>query len=293
MRLAVTGATGLIGQRLIRALRDRGDEVVGLSRSGSEGVAWDATSGPPPAGALDGCDAVVHLAGEPVAQRWNDEVKERIRASRVDGTRNLVAGLAAADPCPSVLVCASAVGYYGDRGDEILTEDAAPGDDFLARVCVDWESAARGAQEHGVRVVSLRTGIVLDAEGGALAEMLTPFKLGVGGRVGDGRQWMPWIHIDDLVGLYLAAIENDGWSGTFNASAPAPVQNRDFTKALGKVLGRPTVLPVPKLALRIRFGEMAEVVATGQRVVPARALAAGHAFAHTDLESALRYALRS
>ncbi len=292
MRVAVTGATGLIGRRLVKALRDRGDEVVGLSRSGSEGVAWDAAAGPAPASALSGCDAVVHLAGEPVAQRWTAAAKERIRASREEGTRNLVAGLRAADPRPGVLASASGVGYYGARGDEVVTEEQPPGEDFLARVCVAWEREAQAAQELGMRVAVLRTGVVLDRGGGALGKMLLPFRLGIGGPVAGGRQWMPWIALDDMVGLYLAAIDDPAWSGAFNGSAPEPVTNGAFSKALGRALHRPAIAPVPGLALRTLYGEMGMIVTTGQRAVPSRALAAGHTFAYTDVESALRAALR-
>jgi uncharacterized protein len=282
VRVAVTGATGLIGTRLSAALRARGDEVTAMS----------LREGAPPPGALAGHDAVVHLAGEPVAQRWTKAARERIRASREDGTRGLVAAIAAADPRPSVLVSASGVGYYGSRGDERLDEDAAPGDDFLAQVCVAWEREANAAREHDVRVVTVRTGVVLDRAGGALAKMLPPFRLGVGGPVAGGRQYLPWIHIDDLVGIYLAAIDEPAWTGPVNATAPEPVTNASFSKALGRALHRPAFAPVPALAIRALYGDMAEIVTEGQRAVPRRALELGYDFEHPDLDEALADALR-
>ncbi|ADB51284.1 TIGR01777 family oxidoreductase [Conexibacter woesei] len=301
MRVTVTGATGLIGPRLVAALQRRGDEVTVLSRSperaraalgGSvDAVAWDPLADPAPAAALAGRDGVVHLAGEPVAQRWSDEAKERIRSSRERGTANLVAGLRAAEPRPVVLVSASAVGYYGAHGDEEVDEDTPAGADFLAQVCAAWEREAAAAEQLGVRVVRLRTGVVLDPDGGALAKMLPPFKLGAGGPVAGGRQYMPWIHRDDLVGLYLAALGDGDWHGPFNATAPAPVTNAEFSKELGRALHRPAVAPVPRVALKLLYGEMESIVTTGQRAVPRRALAHGHAFAHPQLAEALRSAL--
>ncbi|MBS1870690.1 MAG: TIGR01777 family oxidoreductase [Actinobacteria bacterium] len=302
MRVTVTGATGLIGTRLVAALARRGDEVTVLSRdpgrararlgSGIEAVRWDALGEPAPASALAGRDGVVHLAGEPVAQRWSTAAKERIRTSREVGTANLVAGLRSAEPRPRALVSASAVGYYGPRGDEEVPESDPPGEDFLAEVCVAWERAAQAAVELGVRVAIVRTGVVLDPDGGALAKMLPPFKAGVGGPVAGGRQWMPWIHVDDLVGLYLAALDGGPeWSGPLNGSAPAPATNRDFSKALGRALHRPALTPVPRLALRALYGEMEQIVTSGQRAVPQRPLALGHAYAHPQLDEALRSAL--
>jgi len=301
MRVTLTGATGLIGTRLVAALARRGDEVTVLSRdpararqqlgSGIEAERWDALHEPAPAPALAGRDGVIHLAGEPVAQRWSAAAKERIRTSRESGTANLVAGLRSAEPRPRVLVSASAVGYYGPRGDEQVTEDEPPGDDFLAQVCAVWERTAQGAAELGVRVAIVRTGIVLDPHGGALAKMLPPFRAGVGGPVAGGDQWMPWIHIDDLVGLYLAALDGAAWSGPFNAAAPHPVTNRDFSKALGRALHRPALAPVPRFALRALYGEMEQIVTTGQRALPSRPLALGYAFAHPRLDEALRSAL--
>jgi uncharacterized protein (TIGR01777 family) len=282
MRVAITGASGLIGSRIGDALRARGDEVVGVS----------LRSGTPDPATFAGLDGVVHLAGEPVAQRWTEEAREGIRSSRVEGTRALVEALGAADPSPRVLVSASAVGYYGSRGDERLDESAAPGDDFLAQVCIGWEREAQAATDRGIRVVNVRTGVVLAKSGGALAKMLLPFRLGIGGPVAGGRQYMPWIHIDDLVGIYVAALDNETWSGPVNASAPEPVTNAAFSKALGRALHRPAVAPVPAFAIRLLYGDMAEIVTEGQRAIPARPLELGYTFAHPDLDEALADALR-
>jgi uncharacterized protein len=299
MDVTLTGATGRIGTSLVRALRERGDGVTVLSRSpdragealGVPAVGWDPLAGPAPAGALAGRDAVVHLAGEDVAQRWSDDARRRILESREVGTRNLVAGLRAADPRPAALVSASAVGFYGKHGDEELPEDTPPGDDFLAGVCVAWEREADAAAELGLRVAKLRTGVVLDREGGALAKMLPFFKAGIGGPVAGGRQYLPWIHVDDVVGLYLAALDGEGWSGAYNGTAPAPVTNKEFSHRLGKALHRPAVAPVPAFAIRLLYGDMAEIVTEGQRAVPRRPLAQGFAFRHPDLDEALRAAL--
>jgi uncharacterized protein (TIGR01777 family) len=301
MRVTMTGATGLIGPRLVQALHRRGDEVTVLTRNpekaraalaGVQAVGWsDPVSEPAPAEALAGRDAVIHLAGEPVAQRWSDEARERIRASREAGTRNLVAGLRAAEPRPSVLVSSSAVGYYGKHGDEEVPESTPAGDDFLAEVCVGWEREAQAAAELGLRVALVRTGIVLDPDGGALAKMLPFFRLGIGGPVAGGRQYMPWIHLDDLVGLYLQALDGADWTGPVNGAAPRPVTNREFSRTLGRVLGRPAFAPVPELAIRALYGQMAEIVAEGQRAVPQRPLQLGYTFRYSELEPALRSAL--
>ena len=293
MKIAITGATGFLGAAIARALASDGFEVCALGRRPAavpaiEFKEWDALRGEPPAGALAGATAVVHLAGEPVAQRWNEEVKRRIRDSRVAGTRNLVAGLARLDPRPEVLVSASAVGIYGSRGEETLTEDAPPGTGFLPEVCQAWEAEAQGASILGIRVVILRIGMVLGPGGGALKAMLMPFRLGLGGPLGSGRQWLPWIHIDDVVGLVRFAIRTPGLSGPVNATAPSPVRNRDFSRALGRALRRPAVLPVPEFAIRLLYGEMAEIVLASQRVLPRKALAAGYAFRRQDLDAALR-----
>ena len=293
MRVTLTGASGLIGTRLADRLRARGDEVTTLSRKPTTpgAIAWQPEDEPAPAAALAGRDAVVHLAGENVAQRWSDDAKRAIRSSRERGTRNLVAGIAAAEPRPRVLVSSSAVGYYGPHGDERLDETAPPGTGFLPEVCVIWEREAQHAAELGLRVVTVRTGVVLDRSGGALAKMLPFFKLGVGGPVAGGDQYMAWIHVDDVVGLYRAALDGEEWAGAVNASAPEPVTNKVFSKALGRALRRPAFAPVPSLAVRTLYGEMAEIVTEGQRVVPRRAQELGYAFAHPDLEEALRSAL--
>jgi uncharacterized protein len=300
MNVTLTGATGLIGAAIVRALRARGDAVTVLSRDPERARAalgdveahpWQPLQEPAPTAALSGRDAVVHLAGESVAQRWTDEARRAIVDSREIGTRNLVAGIGAAEPRPAALVSASAVGYYGPRGDEPVTEDAPPGDDFLAGVCVAWEREAALAAEHGLRVAMLRTGVALDQQGGALAKMLPFFRLGIGGPVAGGRQYMPWIHADDIVGLYLAALDDPAWEGASNACAPEPVTNREFSRALGHALHRPAFAPVPGLAVRALYGDMAEIVTSGQRAVPMRALERGYAFRHTDLEQALRDAV--
>lgn len=301
MKVTVTGATGLIGSRLVARLRERGDEVTVLSRDPERAraslgklagaVAWSPTDGPPPSAALAGRDGVVHLAGENVAQRWSAGAKARIRETRASGTRNLVAGLRDAEPRPGALVSASAVGYYGPRGDERLDESAPPGEDFLAEVVEAWEREAQAAAELGVRVVCVRTGVVLDRAGGALAKMLPPFRAGVGGPVAGGRQYVPWIHADDVAGIYLAALDRPDWSGPVNAAAPEPATNRDFSQALGRALHRPALAPVPALALKLLYGEMAQVVTTGQRAVPARALELGYRFEHPELDEALAAAL--
>jgi uncharacterized protein (TIGR01777 family) len=300
VRVAITGATGLIGSRIVRALQARGDEVTVLSRDALrarealgdvDAHAWTPLDGPAPAAALSGRDGVIHLAGENVAQRWTDAARRRIHDTRELGTRNLVAGLRDADPRPRALVSASGVDYYGPGGDEPLTEDAPPGDGFLAHVCATWEREAQAARELGLRVVNVRTAVVLDASGGALRKMLPFFRLGIGGPVAGGRQYMPWIHADDIVGLYLAALDDESWSGPVNAGAPDPPTNREFSRALGRALHRPAIAPIPALAVRVLYGDMAEIVTAGQRIVPARALEHGYAFRRTELEPALRDAL--
>jgi hypothetical protein len=300
MRVTLTGASGLIGTNLVRALSARGDDVTVLSRDpdrasdtlGVAAEAWQPTAGPAPVAALAGRDAIVHLAGERVDQRWSDSARQAIRASRELGTRNLVDGLRGAEPRPEVLVCSSAVGYYGPHGDEVVDESTRGADgDFLGEVCAAWEHEAERAEELGMRVVRVRTGVVLDADGGALARMLTPFKLGVGGPIAGGDQYMPWIHVDDLVGIYLAAIDGADWTGPVNGSAPEPVTNAVFSRALGRALHRPALLPVPGFALQLLYGDMAEVVTEGQRAVPRRPLDLGYDFRHPDLDEALRDAL--
>jgi uncharacterized protein (TIGR01777 family) len=293
MRIAITGATGLIGSRLVAELQQRGDTVIAVSRDperasgqlGVEGRARDELS-------VVVVDAFVNLAGEPLDQRWTAERKEQIRSSRVAATEALVAAMAKADPRPRVLVSASAAGYYGDRGDDELDESAPPGDDFLASLCVDWERAADAAADLGLRVVKIRTGIVLDRAGGALRKMVPPFNAGLGGPVAGGRQYTPWIALDDLVGMYVAALYSEEWSGAVNACAPDPATNAEFTRALGRALHRPAVVPVPEFALKVLFGEMASVVTASQRMVPRRALELGYEFRHPQLHEAMRTALR-
>jgi uncharacterized protein (TIGR01777 family) len=240
---------------------------------------------------LRDAEAVIHLAGEPVAQRWTAEAKRRIRESRIEGTRNLVQAMAKLPRAPQALICASAVGYYGSRGDETLTEQSAPGAGFLPEVCTAWESAAAGAEPLGIRVVSLRTGVVLARHGGALARMLPPFRMGVGGRLGSGRQWMSWIHLEDLCEMYCFAAEQPV-RGALNGVAPQPVTNADFTRVLGSVLHRPAVFPVPPIALRLLFGEMSEVLLASQRILPKAAGEAGFRFRFSQLDAALADALR-
>ncbi|MGI8594904.1 MAG: TIGR01777 family oxidoreductase [Solirubrobacteraceae bacterium] len=299
MKVAVTGATGLIGSRIVEQLTTRGDEVTVLSRDperarealGVDARAWDPEEEAAPAAALAGRDGVVHLLGENVAQRWSDDARARIASSREVGTRNLVAGLRAAQPQPAVLVSASASGYYGPHGDERVTEEQPPADDFLGAVCARWEAEAQEAEALGMRVALMRNGIVLDGRGGALKRMLLPFRLGVGGPIAGGRQYMPWIAAADVAGMYLAALDGSRWSGPVNVTAPEPVTNRDFSKALGRALGRPAIAPVPAVTLKLLYGEMAQVVLTGVRAVPARAQELGYAFRHADLDEALRVAL--
>lgn len=295
MQVTVTGATGRIGSHLVAALKARGDAVTVLSRDperaaeqlGVEALAWDAENETAPMPALVGRDAVVHLAGEDVGQRWSKDVKARILSSREGGTRSLVHAIFDAKPRPPVLVCASASGYYGARGDEPVDETSPPGRDWLADVVVRWEAQADTAKL-GARVVKVRTGIVLDAGGGALAKMLPPFKAGLGGPIGGGRQYMPWIHLDDLVGIYLAAIDSADFAGPINASAPDPVTNKDFSHALGRALHRPAIAPVPAFTIKALYGEMSQIVLKGVRMVPGRAAELGYAFAHPDLDEALR-----
>ncbi len=296
MLIAITGAGGLVGRALVPFLTTGGDEVVRLVRrdpSSEDEVAWSPADGTVDTRGLRGVDAVVHLAGEGIADgRWNAAKKERIRASRVDGTAAIAKAIASMDEPPRVLVCASAIGFYGDRGDEELTEDSAAGTGFLPEVCQAWEDAAAPAREAGIRVVNLRIGIVLSARGGALHKMLTPFKLGAGGVIGSGDQWMSWIAIDDVLGAIRHAIAQEQMTGPVNVVAPQPVTNRTFTKTLGRVLRRPTVLPLPAFAVRLVFGQMGEdLLIAGQRVLPRRLAAHGYALQYTDLETALRHQL--
>jgi uncharacterized protein len=301
MRITVTGATGTIGTAAVQAMRSRGDEVVALVRDTTrarsklgEGVRlepWpDPKEASPPVAAMQNADAVLHLLGEPIDQRWTDDAKREIRDSRVLSTRSLVSALAAIDPArrPRVLLSQSAVGYYGVHGDEPVDESTPAGGDFLAGVVRDWEREAAAAADSGVRVACTRTGVVLSPHGGALSKMLPPFKLGVGGPVAGGRQYIPWIHIDDVVGGMLRCIDDDRAQGAVNLSAPAPATNAELSHALGHVLRRPAVVPVPALALKARYGEMAVIVLTGQRAIPAKLEQLGYAFKFPELEPALR-----
>jgi uncharacterized protein (TIGR01777 family) len=295
MNITITGATGFIGRRLINRLAAEPHQLHALSRHtsikfGDTAVwitKWDPTAEDPPPETVANADAIVHLAGEPVAQRWTPEAKRKIRESRVQSTQRLVRALSAQPRKPSVLVCASAVGIYGSRGDEVLTESSAPGNDYLAEVCQEWEKQAQAAEPLGVRVARIRTGIVLGKGGGALEKMLPPFKAFVGGRIGSGKQWMSWIHLDDLVGIICHALTNP-MSGAFNGTAPSPVTNSQFTSELASALGRPALFPVPGFALKAMFGEMSEMLLGGQRVLPRATEAAGYRFQYPQLGPALR-----
>jgi uncharacterized protein (TIGR01777 family) len=273
VNIAITGASGMIGKRLQQRLVEAGHTALAVPREAE----------------VPTCDAIVHLAGEPIAQRWTEAAKKRIYDSRVERTRNLVNALSKQSNRPRVLVCASAVGIYGSRGDEILTEKSPPGSGFLPHLAIDWEESARTAEALGVRVISLRFGMVL-GHGGALAKLLPPFRLGAGGRLGSGRQWMSWIHIDDAVSLILFAIENTAGAalrGSVNATAPHPVTNDEFTRRLAAALHRPAIFPVPAFALKLAFGEMSEVLLDSQRVLPTAAQAAGFHFQYPELAAAL------
>ncbi|MFH1570784.1 MAG: TIGR01777 family oxidoreductase [Gemmatimonadota bacterium] len=292
MRILISGASGLIGTALVELLKAERDLPVPLVRStprpGSLAVRWDPASGVLPAAELEGYDAVVHLAGEGVAGgRWNAARKERIRRSRVEGTGLLCRTLATLRHPPGTLVCASAIGYYGDRGDEDLVEESGPGADFLAGVVAEWEAAADPARAAGIRVVHLRLGQVLSPSGGALARMLLPFRLGLGGRVGSGRQYWSWISLNDAVAAARHCLVSDGLRGPVNGTAPEPVTNAEFARALGRALRRPALLPVPAAVVRLLFGEMGQALLLGSaRVLPRRLLAAGYAFAHPTLDRA-------
>jgi uncharacterized protein len=306
VRVALTGATGIIGRALVRELRARGDDVTVLSRDSDraaeslggplEAHAWrDPKTESPPAEALRGRDGVVNLLGESLAQRWTDSAKREIRDSRVLSTRNLVSALAELPQGerPSVLLSQSASGWYGARGEESLDESQPAADDFLAQVCTAWEAEALRAEAHGVRVAVTRTGVVLAESGGALEKMLPPFKLGLGGPVAGGRQYVPWVHLDDVVGAFLFCLDTEAVRGPVNVCAPEPVTNKELSKALGRVLRRPAVAPVPALAVKLLYGEMAMVVTTGARMVPRRLEELGYGFRRPDLEEALRAATGS
>jgi uncharacterized protein len=296
MNILVTGASGLIGTALVSSLTSHGHEVTrlvrGQQRSGEKAARWDPMAGTIDASALEGADAAVHLAGENIAERWTAAKKVRIRDSRVKGTQLLCETLARLSSPPQVLVSASAIGYYGDRGEEILSEESPPGRGFLSEVCRAWEAATEPAQRQGIRVVQLRMGVVLSPAGGALAKILPPFRMGLGGVLGSGRQYMSWIALDDVVGVIQHAIVTDALQGPTNAAAPRAVTNQEFTKTLGKVLGRPTVMPLPAFAARLMFGEMAdELLLASARIQPTKLLASGYRFRYPELEDALRHLL--
>ncbi len=302
MKALVTGATGFVGRHLLARLdrpvvlsRDAERARQSLTKFNAEAFAWDPLAGPAPPEAFRGVDTVFHLAGDPVAEgRWTAEKKQRIRDSRVIGTRNLVAGVRQLSEKPRVLVSASAVGYYGSRGDEVLDESASPATgDFLADVCRGWEAEAQAATELGIRVVSIRAGVVFGPDGGALQKMLMPFKLGMGGPLGKGHQWVAWIHVDDLVSLFMHATANETLSGPVNGTAPNPVTNKEFAKALGAALHRPAVIPTPYFALRAMLGEFAKILFDSQRVVPKKALASGFQFRYPEIGPALEACVKS
>jgi uncharacterized protein len=296
MRILVSGSNGLVGSALVTALRQQSNDVRRLVRpdspSSDDASEWDPEAGRIDPSAFDGVDAVVHLAGESIAGRWTESKKKRIHGSRVHGTRLLSETIAALDSKPRVLVSASAIGFYGDRGDDVLTEESAIGGGFLAEVCRQWEDATNTAREAGVRVALLRFGVILSGSGGALKQMLTPFKAGVGGRVGSGKQHMSWVAIDDAVAAILRIIEDTSLEGPINVVAPQTVTNEEFTKTLGRVLGRPTVMPMPAFAARLAFGQMAdELLLASQRVRATQLEQAGFTFKHPQLEGALRAVL--
>ncbi|MGQ9634516.1 MAG: TIGR01777 family oxidoreductase [Bryobacteraceae bacterium] len=294
MKITVTGGTGFLGRRLVKRLLADQHALHLLVRKVKTGFGpevdcsvWDGLEIEPAPEAVEGAEAVIHLAGEPVAQRWTLAAKQRIRRSRVEGTKLLVHALERQKQRPAVLVCASAIGYYGTRGDELLTEASEPGQGFLPEVCREWEAAADEAERLGIQVVKLRFGIVLGSEGGALAQMLLPFRWGMGGKIGNGRQWMSWIHVGDAVELIAFALSCPGLRGAVNACAPNPVRNEEFTQTLASVLRRPALFTIPERALRILYGEMAEVVLASLRVMPEAALRAGFVFRYPELGPAL------
>ncbi|MDQ3284930.1 MAG: TIGR01777 family oxidoreductase [Actinomycetota bacterium] len=295
MDVLVSGATGLIGSALVSALRERGHRVRRLTRSGGsseDAVGWDPSAGTIDAAGLEGVDAVVHLAGESVMGRWTSAKKARIRNSRVQGTRLLSETIADLPSLPRVMISASASGYYGDRGNELLREESDPGNNFLAGVCREWEAAADSARAAGVRVVHPRFGIVLSPEGGALGTTLPIFKLGGGGRIGSGRQYWPWVAIDDVVGATLHALDTESLSGAVNMAVPDPPTNEVYTKTLGHVLGRPTVFPLPAPAARLALGQIAdELLLASQRLEPTKLRESGYSYRYPELEGALRHLL--
>lgn len=302
MKVLITGATGTIGAAVCEALLARGDEVVGLTRNPERAGAaspqvtwhaWNPAQERPPDEAFAGVDGVINLVGEPINQRWTDEAKKRILESRETATKNLVEAMVTSEHRPGVLVSGSAVGYYGDRGEALVDESTGPGETFDAQVCVAWEAAAREVESGGIRLAIIRTGLLLTKEAGLLSELLLPFKLGLGGPVAGGKNYMAWISLPDEVGLILWALDTEDASGAYNATAPNPVTNREFSKALGRALGRPAVLPVPKLAVKVRFGsEFGEIAATaGQRAIPKRAQEGGYTFRFSEIDAAIKDAV--
>lgn len=295
MRFLISGSTGFIGSHLIPRLISRGDSVVRLVRKppiSSEEIHWDPDHGVLDSASLEGLDAVIHLAGENIAGgRWTASKKKEILESRRKGTQLLSETLARLNRRPSVFVCASAIGYYGDRGDEVLTESSSPGTDFLANVCIEWEKATQPAARAGIRVVNTRFGIILSKDGGALPRMLVPFQLGLGGRLGSGNQYMSWIALDDIVGIMLHVLSTDSISGPVNAVAGQPVRNSEFTRTLANVLSRPAIFPVPAVALKLLLGEMAEALLLSSAKVKPEKLGATYSFAFPDLATALRHIL--
>jgi uncharacterized protein len=298
LKVLITGATGMVGTELGKTLKKRGDTVLELKRDrsslSSSSAFWNPSTGEIDNTALEGIDVVVHLAGENIAEgRWTDEKKKRILDSRVKGTTLLSETLAGLKNKPRVLISASAIGYYGNRGDELVSEASKAGSDFLADACVQWEQSTSAAREAGIRVVNIRIGIVLSTKGGALAKMLLPFKMGVGGKVGDGDQYMSWIALDDLISAILFIIDTDAIQGPVNMVSPNPVTNAEFTKSLGKALSRPAILPAPAFALRLVFGEMADaLLLSGARVDPSKLKASNYAFKYPQLDAALKHLLK-
>lgn len=300
MQVTLSGGTGFVGSRLVDQLLPSGARVHLLTRRLRPGLAtgvmpylWDHNREEAPAESLSGSDAVIHLMGEPVAQRWSPEIKKRIRESRVSSSKHLVAAIAHAEPRPSTLISASAIGFYGSRGDEWLDETSTAGSGFLSDVCREWEEEAMRAEELGVRVLRVRIGIVLGAEGGALHRMLPIFRAGIGGPLGSGSQWMSWIHVDDLVGMILFGLRYPHIHGVWNGVSPNPVTNADFTRTLARILKRPAFLPAPEFGLRMLFGEGSEALLASQRVKPVAAEEAGFRFQYAGLHAALRHILRS
>ena len=297
MKILISGSHGLVGTAFIKSLETEGHEISRLVRHypNSEGeIEWSPDRYSIQLARIEGFDAVVNLAGESIAEgRWTDEKKRRIRESRVKGTKLLGDALANLAQPPKTFICASAIGYYGNRGDETLTESSTPGDDFLADVCVEWEKATALATEKGIRVVNARFGVILDAHGGALAKMLPPFRMGIGGKIGSGKQWMSWIALDDVVGGLKFALANETLSGPVNFVAPNPVTNAEFTRTLGKVLSRPTIFPIPAFGVRLLFGEMADaLLLASQRVEPERLSTSGYKFRCSELDQTLRQVLK-